>query len=81
MIQNGDEEITPSFQNIHYNMIFDAKMEDFWRNIRFVAGDRTTDKPYDMTSASVVPRESAVIALILAALNDLDVKMDGIENA
>jgi hypothetical protein len=81
MIKNGDEEIPPAFQEIHYHMIFDAKMEDFWHNVRFVAGGRTTDKPHDMTSASVVSRESEIIALTLDALNDLDVNMDGIENA
>jgi hypothetical protein len=36
---------------------------------------------FDMTFASFVSRESARIALILAALNHLDVKMADIENA
>jgi hypothetical protein len=62
-------------------MIFDVKMEDFRRKARFVAGGHTTDTPYAMTYASVVSRESMRIALTLAALNDLDVKMADIENA
>jgi hypothetical protein len=36
---------------------------------------------YAMTYTSVVSRESVIISLILAALNDLDVKMADIENA
>jgi hypothetical protein len=62
-------------------MIFDVKMEDFRRTAGFVAGGHTTDTPHTMTYASVVSRESVRIALTLAALNDLDVKMDDIENA
>jgi hypothetical protein len=34
-----------------------------------------------MMFASVVSRESVIIALTLAALNDLNVNMDDIENA
>jgi hypothetical protein len=62
-------------------VIFDVNMEDFRRNAIFVAGGHTTDNPYVMTYASVVSRESVRIALTLAALNDLDVKMTDIENA
>jgi hypothetical protein len=56
-------------------------MEYFRRKARFVAGGHTTDTPHTMTYASVVSRESVRIALTLAALNDLDVKMDDIENS
>jgi hypothetical protein len=62
-------------------MIFDVKMEDFQRKARFVAGGHTTDKPHAMMYASVVSRESVRIALKLAALKDLNVKMADIENA
>jgi hypothetical protein len=61
-------------------MIFDVKMEDFRRNARFVAFGHTTDTSHAMTYASVVSRETVRIALTLAALNDLDVKMASIEN-
>jgi hypothetical protein len=47
-------------------MIFDVKM---------------ADTPHAMTFTSVVSRESVRIALTLAALNDVDVKMADIENA
>jgi hypothetical protein len=56
-------------------------MEDFRRNARFIAGGHTTDTPHAMNYASVVSRESVRIALTLAALNDVDVKMADIENA
>jgi hypothetical protein len=62
-------------------MIFDVKMKYFCRNVRFVAVGHTTDTPHAMTYASDVSRESARVALNLAALNDLDVKMADIENA
>jgi hypothetical protein len=62
-------------------MIFDVKMEDFRRKARFVAGGHTTDTPHAMTYASVFSRELVRIALTLASLNDLDIKMADIENA
>jgi hypothetical protein len=62
-------------------MIFDVKMEDFRRKARFVARGHTTDTPHAMTYASVVSIESSRIVLTLVSLNDLDVKMDDIENA
>jgi hypothetical protein len=71
----------PTYQDIRCHMIFDVKMEDFRHKARFVAGGHTTYTPHAMTSASVVSRKSVIIALPLAALNDLDVKMDDIENA
>jgi hypothetical protein len=39
------------------------------------------DTPHAMTYANVVSRELARIALILIALNDLEVKMVDIDNA
>jgi hypothetical protein len=51
----GDKAIPPTYQEIHCNMLFYVNMEDFQRNVRFVAGGRTTDTPHPMTYASVVP--------------------------
>jgi hypothetical protein len=62
-------------------MIFDVRMEDFRRKARFVSGGHTTDTTHAMTYASVVSRKSVIIALTLAALNDVDVKMADIEKA
>jgi hypothetical protein len=80
-ILNEDDAFPPTYQEIRFHMIFYVKMEDFRRNARFVAGGHTTDTPHAMTYASVVSRESVRIALTLADLNDLNVKMADIENA
>jgi hypothetical protein len=37
-ILNGEEAVPPTYQDIRCHMIFDAKMEDFRRKARFVAG-------------------------------------------
>ena len=62
-------------------MIFDIKMEDFRRKARLVAGGHVTDAPPTITCASVVSRETVRIALTIAALNDLEVKVADILNA
>ena len=62
-------------------MVFDIKQEDFRRKARLVAGGHTTEPPATVTYASVVSRESVRIALLLAALNDVEVKTADIENA
>jgi hypothetical protein len=51
------------------------------RKSSFVAGGHTTETPHAMTYASVVSRELLRVALNLASLNYLDVKMADIENA
>jgi hypothetical protein len=71
----------PTHQDIPFHMIFDIKVEDVRRKARFVADGHITDTPYAMTYASVVSRESVRVALKLAALNDMDVKMADVENA
>jgi hypothetical protein len=62
-------------------MIFDTEVEDLRCNARFVAGGHTTDTLHAMTYVSVLSRERVRVALTLAALNDLDVKMVDIENS
>jgi hypothetical protein len=62
-------------------MVFDIKMEDFKRNARLVAGGHKTEAPATITYASVVSRETVRIALMLAALNDLQVKAGDVLNA
>jgi hypothetical protein len=80
-ILNGDEAVPPTYQEIRCHIIFDVKMEDFRRKARFVAGGHTDDIPHAMTYASIVTRQLVRIALTLAGLNDLDVKIADIENA
>jgi hypothetical protein len=62
-------------------MIFDIKSEDFSWKTCMVAGGYMTSAPTIMTYASVVLRETICIALTLAALNDLEVKVADILNA
>jgi hypothetical protein len=34
-IMNRDQDFRPTYREIHCNMIFDVKMEEFWRNAHF----------------------------------------------
>jgi len=69
------------YQKIPCHMIFDVKMEDFRRKARLVAGGHKTEAPTTITYTSVVSRETIRIALLMAALNDLDVKVGDVLNA
>ncbi|KAL7520463.1 hypothetical protein ACHAWF_000276 [Thalassiosira exigua] len=68
-------------QKITCHMIFDVKMEDFRRKARFVAGGHKTKVPKTTTYVSVLSRETVRLALLLASLNDLEVKAADIMNA
>jgi hypothetical protein len=80
-ILNGEKAIPPTYQYITCHMMFDAKMEDFSSDARFVVEGHTTDTPHAMIYASIVQSNSVRIALSLADLNDLDVMMVDIKNA
>ena len=69
------------YQKIPCHMVFDIKMEDFKRKARLVAGGHKTKALATITYASVVSRETVRIALMLAALNDLQVKAGDVLNA
>jgi hypothetical protein len=69
-------------QEITCHVIYDVKMgENFRRKARFVADGHKTQTPAAMTHSSVVSRDSARIALLIAAMNDLDVLACDIQNA
>ena len=68
-----DESVPIGYQKIQCHMVFDIKMEDFTRKARLVAGGHKTDAPATITYVSVVSRETVRIALLMAALNDLEV--------
>jgi hypothetical protein len=54
-------------------------METFRHKARLVAGGRMTDPPMvAATYAGIISRESARIALTLAALNDLNILSDDV---
>ena len=61
-------------------MIFDIKMEYFWRKAILVAGGHVTEPPYTITYASVVSRKTVHVALTVEALNDLQVRASDIDN-
>ena len=65
---------------IPMRMIFDIKM-DFTRKAQFVAGGHRTDPPTSLTYSSVVLCDSVRRAFLVAALNDVDIKMAYIGNA
>jgi hypothetical protein len=69
------------YQKIPCHMIFNTKMEDFQQKARLVAGGHMTKAPATITYASVVSHETIQIALLMAALNDLNVKVGDVVNA
>ncbi len=69
------------YQKIHCHLIFDVKMEDFHRKARLVAGGHKTEAPATITYASIVSRETVRFTLLMAALNDLEVKVGDVLNA
>jgi len=80
-IPDVDSEAPIGYQKIPCHMIFDVKMEALRLKARYVAGRHTTGAPATTTYASVVSRESVHIALLIAALNDLEVKATDVQNA
>ena len=62
-------------------MVFDVKLEAFRCKTRLVAGGHMTKAPATITYVSIVSRQPVRIALIIAPLNNLEVKSSGILNA
>ena len=76
------EDIPIGYQQIKCHMIFDVKLGDNFRSkARLVGGRHKTTSPSSITYSSVVSRESVIIALTIAALNDLDILACDIQNA
>ncbi|KAL7474662.1 hypothetical protein ACHAW6_000625 [Cyclotella cf. meneghiniana] len=68
-------------QYMKCHMIFDVKMEDFCHKARLIAWGHMTKAPATLTYASVVSRETVQIALLMAALNDVDIWATDVLNA
>ena len=68
------------FKRITCHIIYDVKF-DLTRKARYVGGGHLTSVPACMTYSSVVSRDSVRIMFLIAALNDLDIKMCDIGNA
>jgi len=75
------QSVPIGYQKIPCHMIFDVKMEDFRRKVRLVAGGHKTEAPATITYTSVVSHKTVCIALLMAALNDLEVKVGDVLNA
>ena len=63
------------------HMIFNNKMEDLRCKVRLVARGQMTKSLATITYASIVSRETVTIALMIATLNDLEIKLGDILNA
>ena len=82
MFDKRKEDITIGYQQIKCHMIFDVKLgENFRRKARLLGGGHTTTAPASITYSSVVSRDSVIIALTIAELNDLDILACDIQNA
>ena len=68
-------------QFVQCHMVFDIKMEDFRGKARLVAGGHMTKAPATIMYASVVFWKTIKIALMIATLNDFEVKLGNILNA
>ena len=79
-LEDGDD-MPIGYAYVLYHIIFDVKMEDFFRKARSVACGKTTDTPDTMTHTRVVYRETVCLALVISALNDLEVECGDVLNA
>ena len=68
------------YQFLRCHVIWDLKLDSFKRKFRLVACGHMTEAPTLITYVSVVFRESVRIALTIADLHDLEVKVDDIMN-
>ncbi|KAL7474158.1 hypothetical protein ACHAW6_000149, partial [Cyclotella cf. meneghiniana] len=78
----ADGVMPPSdHQYMRCYMIFDVKMEDFCHEARLVAKGHMTIAPVTVTFASVMSWETKCIALLVAALNNVDIWAANVLNA
>ena len=81
-LHEGKPEDLYGHKLISTHMIFDIKLgENFRRKARLVADGHKTDPPSSVTYSSVVSRDSVRLCLLIAALNDIDIKAADVENA
>ena len=80
-VMNEGEEPPPGYQYMECHLVFDIKLDGFWHKARLVARGHMTETPMVLTITSVVSRDSVCIALTIAALNDLQVKVSDAKNA
>ena len=68
-------------QFVQCHMVFDVKMEDFRHKTRLVAGGHMTKTLATIKCATIVSTEAVGIAIMIAALNDLEVELGHILSA
>ena len=73
-------EVPIGFKSIECHLVYDVKF-DLTRKARYVGGGHRTKVPASMTYSSVVSRDSVRVMFLIAALNDLNIKMCDIGNA
>jgi hypothetical protein len=74
-----DDKMSIGYQKIHHHMVFDVKL-DLVRKARFVAGGHQTEVPSESVYSSYVWREGVRIAVLIAALSDLDILAANVQN-
>ena len=76
-----DDQVLPTFQQMRCHMVYDIKVENFLQKACLVAGGHMTD----IASANDIRKchlqRIVRIALMVASLNDLEIKTADIENA
>ena len=75
------ESVSKGHQFVQCRMVFNDKMEVLSHKARLVAGGHITEALPTTTYTNVVSRETVRIILMIAALNDLEVKSGYILNA
>ena len=75
------EHVLNNYNQIHCNMIFDVKMEDFIFKARLVADGHMIKTPRCQTYFSLVSRETVRLAPTIYTLNDIQVKESNVMNA
>ena len=80
-ILDDDKPVLIGYKFNCCHMILDVNMEDLSRNSCLVVGVHLTETPATMTFASVVSRESVRLDLIIAALNNLEVRCGDVKNS
>ena len=70
----GSESSPNGYQYVNCYMVFNIKMEDFWRKTCLVVGGHMIHTLDVITYFSVVTRETVCIVLTMVALYDIEVK-------
>ena len=82
VFEGTKDQLPVGYQFMKCHIIFNIKFrENFHHKARLVAGGHTTETPATLTYSSVVSRDAVRIALVPAALNDLQVMLCDIQNA